>query len=196
MISRPIVVALLMAAATLPLAVADGGPDSATSSRASNLTPQSPSTAPLLRKINTKRATMIAPFYCAGVPADQEMDVAVPPFDWGVANDGSGVKETFLVTLRAGKAGELLLATQTVQSIPQSGIRVFRNWPRRPTHVRVVNVTGSNERFTTEYDATPGCYIPTALAGSVVLDPRPLIVRVDAGGHITERVESDNELTR
>jgi hypothetical protein len=34
------------------------------------------------------------------------------------------------------------------------------------------------------------------LLGSVTLDPKSLIVRVDSGGQIRERVENDNDLRR
>jgi hypothetical protein len=160
-----------------------------------NLTPQSPSTAPLLRKINLKPATMIPAFYCSRVPVNQETDVDVPPFDWGVANDDQAdVREAFTVSLLADARAQI--ATQPVQQIPRAGTRIFRNWPGRPTHVTVIKVTSAHERFAAEYDSTPGCYIPTALVGKVTLDPRVLTVRVDDGGRITERVESDNDLSR
>ncbi|MEO8033672.1 MAG: hypothetical protein ABI837_04520 [Acidobacteriota bacterium] len=162
-----------------------------------NLTPQAPSPAPLLRKINFTSATMIPMFYCGRVPADQAMDVDVPAFDWGVANDDrTAVNRAFSVAILNGASNNAPLATQSVQSIPRSGTRIFRNWPGRPTRVRVLNVTAANPKFGSEYDSTPGCYIPTALAGSVTLDPKSLIVRVDSDGQITERVESDNDLTR
>jgi hypothetical protein len=62
--------------------------------------------------------------------------------------------------------------------------------------VKVIRVTGANPKFASEYNSAPGCYIPTARAGSVTLDPNLLVVRVDAGGQIAERVETDNDLTR
>jgi hypothetical protein len=136
-------------------------------------------------------------FYCEGVPADHEMDVDVPAFDWGVANDDrNAVNRVFSVTLLDGASKTTALATEIVQSIPRLGTRVFRNWPGRPTRVRVINVTAANPKFASEHDSTPGCYIPTLLVGTVTLDPKSLIVRVDSGGQITERVENDNELRR
>lgn len=136
-------------------------------------------------------------FYCEGVPPDQERDVDVPAFDWGVENDDrTMVGQAFSVTVLNGASKNAPLATEIVQSIPRSGTRVFRNWPGRPTQVRVVNVTAANPKFAKEHDSTPGCYIPTLLMGTVTLDPRSLIVRVDSGGQITERVENDNELRR
>lgn len=162
-----------------------------------NLTAQASSAAPLLRKINLKAATMIPSSYCAGIPFDRETEVDVPPFDWGVANDDrSAVNQAFAVTLLGGTSSGMSLATQTVQSIPRAGMRIFRNWPRRPTRVTVIHVTDANERFATEYDRTPGCYIPTALVRTVVLDPKPLVIRVDDGDRIAERVETDNDLIR
>jgi hypothetical protein len=164
---------------------------------APNLTPRSPSTAPLLRKISFKSATRIPAFYCEGVPPDQEMEVDVPAFDWGVANDDeTAVNDAFSVAVFNGSSKETPIAMQIVPSIPPSGTRVFRNWPGRPTRVRVINVTVANPKFASEHDATPGCYIPTALIGRVSLDPQSLIIRVDSGRQITERVEKDNDLRR
>jgi hypothetical protein len=140
---------------------------------------------------------MIPMSYCTSAPTDRETEVDVPAFDWGVGNDDRiAVNRAFSVSVLNGSSSKTPLATEIVQSIPQSGTRVFRNWPGRPTRVRVVNVTPANPKFSSEYDSTPGCYIPTTLAGSVTLDPKSLIVRVDSGGQINERVESDNELTR
>ena len=164
---------------------------------APNLTPLSPSSAPLLQKLSVNSATRIPTFYCEGIPLDQEMEVDVPAFDWGVANDDRvAVQQPFSVAILDDASKSTPLAVEVVQSIPRSGTRVFRNWPGRPTRVRVINVTASNPRFASEHDSTPGCYIPTALIGSVTLDPRRLIIRVDSGGQITERVEKDNELRR
>jgi len=136
-------------------------------------------------------------FYCERVPPDQEMDVDVPAFDWGVANDDrTAVSQPFSVTVLNGASKNAPLTTEIVQSIPPSGTRIFRNWPGRPTRVRVLNVTAANPKFASEHDSTPGCYIPTLLVGTVTLDPKSLIVRVDSRGQITERVENDNELRR
>lgn len=179
----------------LPLGTAHA--DGPAQQRRPNLTPQSPSTAPLLRKVNLKRGTMIPAFYCAGVSRDQEVEVQVPPFDWGVANDhASPVDGPFAVSLQAGSLNRAPLATHTVRSIAQSGTRIFRNWPGRPSRVRVINVSASNPKLASEFDGAPGCYIPTALAGRITLDPKLLIVRVDDGGRVAERVENDNDLTR
>ena len=164
---------------------------------APNLTPQAPSAAPLLRKINAAPATMIPMFYCTGISADRETEVDVPAFDWGVANDDRAeVRHAFTVAIVDAASPGGTLVTEAVPSILRSGTRVFRNWPGRPTRVRVIHVTAANPKFRTEYGAAPGCYIPTALAGSVTLDPGSLIVRVDARGEIAERLENDNDLTR
>lgn len=173
-----------------------GGSGSVPGPNLPNLTPRSPSVAPLLRKINSKSATMIPMFYCGSVPDDQEMAVDVPAFDWGVANDDRAeISQAFSVAVLEGTSNAPL-AKETVQSIPRSGTRIFRNWPGRPSHVRAINVTAANPKFGSDYDSSPGCYIPAALVGSVTLDPKSLIVRVDADGQITERVESDNDLKR
>jgi hypothetical protein len=188
--------ALLIAlCSTVPVTRAED-PNPSGRSSLPNLKPQSPSTAPLLRKINNGPATMIPSFYCAGISADQEVEVQVPPFDWGVANDDrSAVQEPFSVSLLGGST-RASLATQTVSIIPESGTRIFRNWPGRATRVKVIKLTRENPRLAAEYEGTPGCYIPTALAGKITLDPKPLIIRVDDGGRIAERVETDNDLTR
>jgi hypothetical protein len=179
-----------------------GGGGVSNQGRDPNLTPQQPSIAPLLNKIGNLKATMIPMFYCSLAPGvDQEKEVAVPAFDWGVANDNrSAVNTAFTVTLIDGTSNTTL-ATETVQTIVQSGTRIFRNWPGRPARVRVIQVTAAHPKFALEYNSSTGCYIPTALVGSTRLDPKMLIVRVDPGGPnnigvITESVENDNDLVR
>jgi hypothetical protein len=162
-----------------------------------NLTPQNPSVAPLLRRINLGNAAMIPAFYCERVPSDRETEVDVPPFDWGVANDrAAAITQPFTVVVLDGQSKNTPLVKETVPSMPESGTRVFRNWPGRPTRVHVIKITTTHPQFSSEYGSTPGCYIPTAQLGRVKFDPQPLIVRVDAGGQITERVETDNDLRR
>ena len=148
---------------------------------------------PLLRKINTRSALMIPMFYCSGVGNNEEKEVAVPAFEWGVANDNrSAINQAFSVAVLNGASNNAPLSTQNVATLPQSDSRSFRNWPGRPARVRVVKVTG--DPLMKEYDHSAGCYIPNALVGRVTLDPKPLIIRVDSGGQITERDEPDNDL--
>lgn len=165
-----------------------------------NLTPQQPSIAPLLKKLGSLKATKIDSRHCPSSSQDQEVEVDVPAFDWGVANDDrSAVNTPFTVTLLDGDTNRPL-ATETVQNIGESSTRIFRNWPGRPARVKVIFVTAANPDFA-DYDRSPGCYIATALVSSTKLDPQSLIVRVDSGGPnntgvIAERVENDNDLVR
>jgi hypothetical protein len=146
---------------------------------------------PLLRKINTLSSLMIPMFFCSGVGNNEEEDVDIPAFEWGVANDNrAAVAQPFSVAVLNGTSP---LATQTVASIPESDTRTFRNWPGRPARIRVVKVTGPP--LLSEYNNSPGCYIPNALAGKVTLDPKPLVIRVDSTSQITERNEPDNDLS-
>ncbi len=179
-----------------------GGGATITQPNDPNLTPQQPSIAPLLNKIGNLSATMIPMFYCTTrngirVLQDQDTEVDVPAFDWGVANDNrADVNQAFSVVLLNGSANNAQLASETVQSIVKSGTRIFRNWPGRPARVHVMLVTAANPKFAAEYNSSTGCYIPTAFVGSTRLDPKSLVVRVDSGDAITEHVENDNDLTR
>jgi hypothetical protein len=147
--------------------------------------------------MNQEPAAMIPSFYCTGVPADREVEVQVPPFDWGVANDDGGdIQQAFTITLSGGTSNRLPLDSQTVRTMPRSGTRIYRNWPGRPARVTVISVSASNAKLASDYGGRPGCYVPAALAGRVAFDPKPLAIRVDDGGKIAERVETDNELTR
>lgn len=148
---------------------------------------------PLLRKVNTLSSLMVPSFFCAGLAIDEEREVDVPAFEWGVANDNrTAITQPFAVAVLNGAGGNAPLAAQTVTTLPQSDIRTFRNWPGRPARVKVVNV--QSNRLMSEYNNSAGCYIPNALAGRVTLDPKPLIIRADSASQIAERVETDNDL--
>lgn len=142
---------------------------------------------PLLRKINTLAATEIPGTFCTGFGNNEERDVDVPAFEWGVSNDNnrSDVTTPFIVQLLDGNN---VLATQQITRLNGGQMLTFRNWRGRPSRVRAVKVTGPP--LLSQYGNAVGCY----LVSSSPLDPRPITIRVDAGGTIPERVEVDNDL--
>lgn len=143
---------------------------------------------PLLRKINNFRQIEVPGTFCASHGNNEEREVDVPPFEWGVSNDNrSDVQTPFTVQLIDGSSGTVL-ATQQMNALREGRTESFRNWPNRPSRIRVVKVTGPP--LMAQYGNATGCY----LVSSVALDPRPIIIRVDAGGSVTERVENDNDL--
>ena len=180
-------------------------------SRVPNLTPfRLGATSPLLRKINplTARSTMVNSAFCTGLGDNEEREVAVPDFEWGVANDNrSAINTPFSVTLSGTpvsvsaigvSAPNTVLSTQQVASIPMLNRRTFKNWSGRPARIRVVKVTG--EPLIGEYQNSAGCYLPNpassmVILSSVALDPKPLIIRVDSASQIKESMETDNDLT-
>lgn len=149
---------------------------------------------PLLRKINSLPSVMVPIALCGNLRNDEEGVRQIPAFEWGVSNTNvADVTTAFQVQLVNGATGAVL-ATETLPSLARGQSRTFSNWPGRPASVRLVRVVESR---LSEYDNSPGCYVVKSEASRVVLDPRPILIRVDPTGAVGEgdrTRELDNDL--
>lgn len=162
-----------------------------------NLLPQwLPSSQPLVHVIGTGRnnSRQVPQAFCAGVPQDQVGVVAVQPLVWGASVVNADVNVPVRVELRSGAT--VLSAFETTPPLrANANAQTRRNYPDRPTQIRVVNAVQAR---VSDFGRR-GCFFDPALRANDPLgrvDPPNLCIVVDPDNRIDEGPagERDNQL--
>lgn len=175
----------------------DDEPDVINPGSGPNLLPQTPAPAVYLRRIGgLGNNIMINGDFCSvnRLANNQAAEVTVPDVVWGVSSAGARSDST-RVELRDAKSGTLLSSFDSGPLNANDAAVMRRNYPGRPTRVKVVNVTGGDTMRA--YGNQVGCFLDHA-APLPRLDP-PFLLVVDPLNAIAEGpdrtgAESDNKL--
>jgi hypothetical protein len=159
-----------------------------------NLLPNINTPTLFIRQINTGSPIVLDQAICGGLIKQQEKEVDVPTITWMVTNASDvDINQPFNVSLIKGNNANPPFHTVNVNSIPAHGMTTFNNWPGRPTKIKVKLMP--DPRQPNNNDANQ-CLLTDTHPANTLLDPKPLIIRVDSNNQVNEGGrEDDNDLT-